>query len=152
VFAANYMAQTRVTNAPGTKKYAEALEAQITCKQKVQPLKAIRALQKAGIISPTTYIVSDSVSFFRVKKPMTVFGYKPVAVIGFDYYPRVFARGPGTSPGILLGILVTNPVNEVKTKLSFLDQQKVMIDEVDDTLGPPQKPRTRTEIYCFRWN
>jgi len=131
-----------------TSKFAEALEAQISCKEKVQPAKAIRALQRAGVIS-ATYDEEDSINIYRVKKPLTVFGYNVLSVIAFDE-DLPFERGPGTLPPTLIGILVPDRIKEVKAKLGYLESQGVIIEEHNESPGPPRKPRMRTEIWCSR--
>jgi len=149
-FAIAAPAQNKSTSpaAADTNKFAAALEAQISCKEKVQPAKAIRALQRAGVIS-RTYAEEDSINFYRVKMPLTVFGYKVLSVIAFDE-DLPFERGPGTLPPTLLGILVSDRIKDVKAKLGYLESQSVIIEEHDDSPGPPHKPRMRTEIWCSR--
>jgi hypothetical protein len=131
------------------KKFAASLEAQVSCSEKLAPIKAVRALQKAGIISKSAYIVVDSVSYFKVRRPLNVLGYKIEAVSGFDYEPRVFERGPGTSPGRRLGIVVPASVEDVKSKLKALSSRKVMFEEAEDFESEPRQRRARTEITCL---
>jgi hypothetical protein len=66
LFVVSALAQVE-TDTSQNRKYAAALETQISCWQKPEPTKAIRALQQASIISKRTYNVVDSVSFFKVK-------------------------------------------------------------------------------------
>src|SRR5437667_12719303 len=66
-------------------KFADALQDQVSCGQKPEPAKAIRALQKEGIVSNKPYNIVDSVSFFRLQKPLNVLGFKVYAVSAFDY-------------------------------------------------------------------
>jgi len=132
------------TGATDTSKFAAALEAQIGCKGELQPAKAVRALQHAGII-PAKYYRSESTNYYSVNKPLTVFGFNAVAVVAFD--PDLpFDRAPGTLPPVLLGILVAEPLKEVKAKLGYLEAGNVVIDQTDE--GTQRKPRLRTEIYC----
>ena len=134
--------------ATDTSKFAQALEAQIGCKEELQPAKAIRALLRAGVIS-ARYDEEDSVSYYPVKKPLTVFGYRVLSVIAFD--PDLpFERGPGTLPPVLLGILVADPMKAVKAKLGYLESRNVIIDEHVERTGPSHRPHTRTEIWCSR--
>lgn len=148
LFMVGAMAQVK-TAAAQDKRFADALEAQISCGEKLEPIKAIRALQKAGIISKSAYIVVDSVSYFKVRRPLTVLGYRVESVSGFDYEPRVFERGPGTSPGQRLGIIVPASVEEIKSKLKSLDSRKIMFEKPEDFETEPRKPRVRTEITCL---
>src|SRR5437762_1656882 len=99
LLAVSAMGQVK-TAASQYKEFADALETQVSCAQKPEPIKAIRALRKAGIISRTPYNVVDSISYFRVTKPLTVLGFEVYSVLGFDYNQKIFARGPGTSPGL----------------------------------------------------
>src|SRR5438445_5099348 len=150
VLAVSAMGQVK-NAASQYKKFADALETQVSCAQKPQPTKAIRALQKAGIISRTPYNVVDSISYFRVRKPLTILGFEVYSVLGFDYNQKVFARGPGTSPGTTLGIVVPYSVADVTSRLKNLDSQKsIIIDESEDETGLKGKAHVRTEIYCFR--
>ncbi len=146
VLTANVPAQRKTD--PSDKKFAAALEAQISCRQKLQPSKAIRALQNAGILPRHPYNSVDSVNYFRIKKPLSVWGLKVFSVLGFDNNPKIFERGPGTSPGILLGVVVPYPVDEVKSKLKDLDRQKITIQEATDEIGISRTPHIRTEIFC----
>lgn len=143
---ANVTAQR--TTAPANKKFAEALEAQISCRQKPQPSKAIRALQNAGIAFRQPYNSVDSVNYFKIKQPLRVLGLKVYSVLGFDTNPKIFERGPGTSPGILLGVVVPYSVDQVKSKLKALDTQKLNIEEARDEIGIRRKSHIRTEISC----
>ena len=133
---------------PSNQNFADALEAQISCRQKPQPSKAIRALQRAGFLARRPYNSVDSVNYFRIKKPLNVWGFNVYSVLGFDNNPKLFERGPGTSPGILLGIVVPYPVEEVKAKLKDLDPQKITIEAATDEIGIGRKSHIRTEIFC----
>ena len=137
------------TGAPQNKKFADALEAQVSCGRELEPVKAIRALQKAGIISKSQYIVVDSINYFKVKRPLTVFGFKVQSVLGFDEAPKIFARGPGTSPGILLGIIIPLSVVEVKSKLKDSAQKLTIEEAQDDDFANQNKSRLRTQVICF---
>jgi len=151
IFAATvFLALTASVNAQSVRsKFAAALEDQIRCSEKPEPYRAIRALQRAGLVRRNYYINVDSLSYFRVRKPLTVFGMKVVSVIGFDAYP-MFGRGPGTSPGITIGVVVPYSVEEVKQRLSRLPQDKIMIDEAEDYIGT-NAPKNRTEIWCSEY-
>src|SRR6478672_4845833 len=110
VFIALLAFSTNATAQSASSKFAAALEDQIRCSEKPEPYRAIRALQRAGLVKRNYYINVDSLSYFRVQKPLEVFGMKVVAVIGFDAYP-MFGRGPGTSPGTTIGVVVPFSVN-----------------------------------------
>jgi len=146
VFTAVLVFSSSVNAQSANSKFAAALEDQIRCSEKPEPYRAIRALQRAGLVKRNYYINVDSLSYFRVQKPLEVFGMKVVAVIGFDAYP-MFGRGPGTSPGTTIGVVVPFSVNEVKRRLAGLPQDKIMIDEAEDQTGPTT-PKNRTEISC----
>lgn len=79
--------------------FAKALEDQISCNQKIDPIKAIRALKKVGIISGRAYITIDSLNYFRVNRRLKVFGLDVRSIVAFDYDSNLFRRGPGTAPG-----------------------------------------------------
>src|SRR5687768_15906316 len=64
-------------------KFSTALESQLSCKNAPEPAKAIGALQRAGMLERRSYFVIDSVNYFRVRRPLTVWGFKVVSVFGF---------------------------------------------------------------------
>jgi hypothetical protein len=130
--------------------YSAALESQITCAQFLDPAKAIGSLQRAGVIEQRLYLNYDSLNYFRVRKPLVVWGLRVVSVFGFDHNERIFERGPGTAPPVELGVVVPYPVARVKSKLSRLGLQNVKVQRAAELDIPPRRGRSRalTEIYC----
>lgn len=137
---------------PLEEKYSVALESQISCRQSPEPAKAIRSLQSAGILEQRDYFNIDSYNYFKVKKSLTVFGFKVVAVFGFDHNPQIFRRGPGTAPPIALGIVVPNSVAEVKSKLLNLGIRNVEVETALEVIAPSgnSKSSILTQISCTK--
>jgi len=131
-------------------KYSAALESQISCSQFLDPAKAISALRSAGVIERRSYLNYDSLNYFKVRKPLTVWGLRVVSVFGFDHDERVFERGPGTAPPVELGVVVPYTVAEVKFKLSGLGLQNIKVQRAAELDISPRRGRSRalTEIYC----
>jgi len=74
-------------------------------------------LQAGGYIDQT-YIVEDTISYFKLLKPLAVLGFRPVAVFGFqEGYENFFERGPGTLPPEMIGIVVRGNQDSVKLRL-----------------------------------
>jgi hypothetical protein len=131
-------------------KFSTALESQVSCKETPDPARAISALQKAGIIQRRSYLNVDSLNYFRVRRPLTVWGFKVVSVFGFAFNPRIFERGPGTAPPITLGVVV--PVSEatVRARLLRLGFEHIGVqraEELDIDLKNT-KSSVLTEIHC----
>jgi hypothetical protein len=140
-----YLASVSLSQS-STAKFAAALEDQIRCTKKPEPSRAIGAMQRAGIIRQNHYINVDSISYFRVRKPLTVFGLKVVSVMGFDV-GRPFGRGPGTSPGLTIGVVVPVSVERAKQAVGKQASSKTSIDPAEDVLENNIQ-KNRTEISC----
>lgn len=67
-----------------------------------------------------------------------------------DNFGKFFVRGPGTSPPEMIGIVVSEPVDKVKGKLSEIDLTSLDVDEtVLDLNGDLANSSKRlTEITC----
>lgn len=131
-------------------KFSTALESQISCGQPLEPAKAVGALQRAGMIERRSYLNLDSLSYFKAKSPLTVWGFRVVSVFGFAQNPRIFERGPGTAPPVILGVVVPYSEREVKAKLSSfglsnIGVQRAMESDVTQKRG---RHSNLTEIYC----
>ncbi|MGI9167981.1 MAG: hypothetical protein ACR2G5_16650 [Pyrinomonadaceae bacterium] len=131
-------------------RFSTALESQLVCKNTPEPARAIGALQKTGIIERRSYLNFDSVSYFRVRQPLNVWGFKVVSVFGFDFHPRIFERGPGTAPPITLGVVVPVSERNVKDKLSSLGLENIAIGRAAelDMDSKRAKSTVLTEISC----
>ena len=131
-------------------KFSTALESQLSCKNTPEPAKAIGALQRAGIIERRTYINIDSMNYFHVRQPVTVWGFKVVSVFGFDFNPRIFERGPGTAPYITLGVVVPVSERNVKAKLSSLGLENIAVGRAAELELDSKRIKSSvlTEIYC----
>jgi hypothetical protein len=133
-------------------KFSTALESQLLCKQAPEPARAIGALQRAGIVERRSYINIDSMNYFRVRQPLTVWGLKVVSVLGFDFNPRIFERGPGTAPYITLGVVV--PISEANVKAKLLSLgvsfEHIGVQRAEDLDFDSKRAKAsvRTEISC----
>lgn len=108
-------------------------------------------LRRTGFISKT-YMVFDTVSYFRLRRPLTVWNFAPVAVFGWQGgFEKFFARGPGTSPPEMIGIVVRDTVTAVNAKLEKLGVRGLHIEEADfDLSGRYYKSKSPlTEISCW---
>ena len=119
-------------------KKSSSFEEILSCKDKPQPYKTINQLLNDKIISKTN-LGADSISYFKVIKPLNVWGLEVKYIFGHDeeiserYYKKLFTRSLGTSPGHLIGVSVAQPVSFVKEKLKSFDLEKkgsgISIDE-----------------------
>jgi len=131
-------------------KFSTALESQLSCKEKPKPAKAIGALQRMGIIYRRPYFGVDSLNYFHVRQPLTVWGFKVVSVFGFDFNPRIFERGPGTAPPITLGVVVALSETAVKARLLSLDLQNIAVQRAAELELDSRRTKSTvmTEIAC----
>ena len=128
-------------------KHELALEGQIACKEVPRPMATITALQRAGYISRSPFVVVDSINFFRVKRPMEIFGLPVVSVAGFDYHPRMFRVSPGTLPGTLLGVVVPRSVAKVRSTLAGKANLESMWVNQSMDIVPIRNDRTK--VVCL---
>jgi hypothetical protein len=131
-------------------KFSAALESQISCKDTLDPAKAIGALQRAGMIEGRSYLNYDSLNYFKAKKRLTVWGFNVVSIFGFSQNPRIFERGPGTAPPITLGVVVPYSEARIKLKLSSLGLQNIKVQRAAELDIPGRRNRSRmlTEVFC----
>ena len=131
-------------------KFSSALESQLSCKNAPEPAKAIGALQRAEMIERRSYFVIDSVNYFRVRRPLTVWGFKVVSVFGFAFSPRIFDRGPGTAPPLTLGVVIPDSEANVKAKLLGLGLEHISVQRAAelDFDSKRTKATVLTEISC----
>ncbi|GGC67883.1 hypothetical protein GCM10010994_28080 [Chelatococcus reniformis] len=90
-------------------------------------------------------MVSDSMSFFKVRKPLTVDGLPVVAVFGFDETGEFpFARGPGTSPGQVFGITTATDSAALERWIRNHPGKFILVDT------PSALGAGLTDVYCSR--
>ena len=134
-----------------TKKYADQLEQMLACKANPKSGKFLIGLQRNGFIGKT-YQVMDTVSYFKLRRPLKVWSFAPVAVFGWEAgYPKFFDRGPGTSPPEMIGIVVKESVPSVNAKLEKLGIQGLNVEKADfDLRGRSNDSNAPlTEISCW---
>jgi len=141
----NEQASTRANE-----KASAALESQLACKNTPEPAKAIGALQQTGMVERRSYLNVDSLNYFRARQPMTVWGFKVVSVFGFDFYPRIFERGPGTAPPITVGVVVSASVTTVKSTLKRLGLENTNVQRAAELELDAKRTKSisLTDIYC----
>jgi len=143
---AGVLAQTN----PQSKKYAKQLEQQLACKSNPKAGKFLIDLRRSGFISKT-YMVMDTISYFKLRRPMKVWSFTPVAVFGWEGgYEKFFERGPGTSPPEMIGIVVRDSVADVKTELQKLGIENLEVEQAEfDLNGRSYHSKAPlTEVSC----
>jgi hypothetical protein len=133
-----------------SKKYAGQLEKLLECKQNPKPGKFLIELRRTGFIS-RTYTVYDTISYFKLRRPLKVWTFSPVAVFGWQGgYEKFFDRGPGTSPPEMIGIVVRESIPDVKTELQKLGVEKLEVEQAEfDLNGRTYHSKAPlTEISC----
>lgn len=132
------------------RQFSAALESQLACGQTPDPARAVGALRGAGVIARRNYLNYDSFNYFRVRKPLAVWGLRAVSVFGYANDPHVFERGPGTSPPVTLGVVVPYTVARVRSKLAGLGLPNVKVRRAQELEIPGwhRRGRALAEIYC----
>lgn len=134
-----------------TRKYSSMLGKQLTCNSNPKAGKLLMELSRKRFISKT-YVVQDSISYYRLKRPMSVLGFNPVAVFGFQQgYDNFFLRSPGTAPPEMVGIITRDSVSSAKTRLSKLGLKNVRVEEhLYNLAGNVNRSKKKfVEIMCW---
>lgn len=108
-------------------------------------------LRKDGYID-RTYVVEDTISYFKLHKPLRVLGFNAVGVFGFqEGYEKFFERGPGTLPPEMIGIIVRGNQDSVKLRLRNLgiDNLEVEPHEYDINGRDRQRRSGSVSIACW---
>ena len=131
-------------------KFSAALESQLACRNAPEPAKAVGALQQTGMVERRSYLNIDSLNYFRARQPLTVWGFKVISVFGFDFYPRIFERGPGTAPPITLGVVVSASVTTVQSTLKRLGLENTNVQPAAELELNAKRAKSivLTDIYC----
>ena len=149
VCAAPSVAQSVVpSTAGGVAASVRALEDQLRCASNPEPGKALLALIANGLITEPTEF-GDGVPTLLPRGELKVFGHNVVSVHGFEEDPKgrakdLFPRGPGTSPGHFISIVLDAQPSSVDYKpVQYPDDSWAgsTISEAPDGPG-------RTEIEC----
>jgi len=131
-------------------KYAVQLERLMACKENPKAGKFLIELRRTGFISKT-YIVMDTISYFKLRRPLKVWSFAPVAVFGWQGgYEKFFDRGPGTSPPEMVGIVVRESLADVNAKLQKLGIGNLDVEEAESDLNGRSyhSKAPLTEISC----
>jgi hypothetical protein len=129
---------------------AVTFENQLKCKSNPKAGKILTTLRRQRFISKT-YMVMDSVSYFRLHKPFRILGFNSLAVFGFQQGYRMFERGPGTAPPEMIGIVVRESPKTVSMRLQKLGVRNLHVEEAElDLNGNLNKSKRKlTEISCW---
>jgi hypothetical protein len=133
-----------------SKKYAGQLEQLMACKSNPKAGKFLIELRRTGYIS-TTYTVFDTISYFKLRRPLKVWNFSPVAVFGWQGgFEKFFDRGPGTSPPEMIGIVVRESLADVNAKLQKLGIRNLDVEQAEfDLNGRSYHSKAPlTEISC----
>lgn len=133
-----------------SKKYAGQLEQLLACKSNPKAGKFLIELRRTGFISKT-YTVVDTISYFKLRRPLKVWSFTPVAVFGWEGgFEKFFDRGPGTSPPEMIGIVVRESVPAVKAELQKLGIENLNVEQAEfDLNGRSYHSKAPlTEISC----
>ena len=128
-----------------------SLESQLLCKADPKAGKLLMDMKQSGFID-RTYVVEDTISYFKLHKPMRVLGFNPVAVFGFqEGYEKFFERGPGTLPPEMIGIIVRGDQDSVKLRLRkmAIDNLEVEPHEYDLNTGNVRPKANLVSIACW---
>lgn len=131
--------------------YPPLFENQLRCKSNPKAGKLLIDLRRRGFIN-RAYVVEDTVSYFKLNKPLRVLGFSPVGVFGFQKgYPRFFVRGPGTLPPETIGIVVRDDVANVKARLTKLGMSNLEVESHHyDLRGNVKETGNQlTQIACW---
>ena len=122
------------------------LEQSLLCQRDPNPVAALAALKKGGLIESAPREVSDGAPVHRANAPLTVFGFPVTEVSGFD--PKSVKpenRFPGTLSPLFLSVVVSGELATVKAELERRSSGKAVVSKGSaDT-----KQRPTTEIACF---
>ena len=132
------------------KKYSAQIEQLMACKSNPKAGKFLIELRRTGYIS-TTYTVFDTISYFKLRRPLKVWNFSPVAVFGWQGgYEKFFERGPGTSPPEMIGIVVREALADVNAKLQKLGIGNLDVEQAEfDLNGRSYHSKAPlTEISC----
>ncbi|WP_338664322.1 hypothetical protein VQH23_03970 [Pararoseomonas sp. SCSIO 73927] len=96
-------------------------------------------------------MVYDSLNFFELRQPVELAGMPVVAVYGFDEEaPADFKRGPGTSPGNVLGFVTTAPLYNLDTWRQRTNPRLSVDDYTNYGRSGPTPPRAK-QVHCSYW-
>ena len=135
----------------GAKNYSSRLEQLMACKSSPKPGKFLIELRRTGFIAKT-YVVMDTISYFKLRRPLKVWSFSPVAVFGWQGgFEKFFERGPGTSPPEMIGIVVRESLADVKPKLQKLGLENLNVEQAEfDLNGRSYHSKAPlTEISCL---
>ncbi|HUR98306.1 MAG TPA: hypothetical protein VMZ26_09610 [Pyrinomonadaceae bacterium] len=131
--------------------HARSFESRLRCKSDPQAAKLLMDMRRDGFIN-RPYVVEDSVSYFKLLRPIKVLGFNPYAVFGFQQgYPKFFERGPGTAPPEMIGIVVRGNQSSIKLKLRNMgiDNLEVEPRELDANKTDRAWGRNLVSIACW---
>jgi hypothetical protein len=131
--------------------YSRSFESQLRCRANPQAGKLLTDLRTSGYID-RTYVVEDTISFFKLLKPLRILGFNPVAVFGFQQgYEKLFARGPGTLPPEMIGIVVRGNQDNVKLRLRNLGIDNLEVEPHEYDINGRHKVKRSGLVAIACW-
>lgn len=136
------------TTVGGVAASIRALEDQLRCANNPEPGKALLALITNGLLSEPTEF-GDGVPTLLPRGELEVFGHHVVSVHGFEEDPKgrakdLFPRGPGTSPGHFISIVLDAEPSSVNYKPVQHPDDSWSGSTISEAADDPSK----TEITC----
>ena len=131
--------------------YSRSLESQLRCKAKPQAAKFLLDLRRDGFINQP-YVVEDSISYFKLLKPLRVLGFSPIGVFGYQAcYLKFFERGPGTAPPEMIGIVVRANQDAVKLRLRNLGIDNLEVEPHEWDINRRTKLTRASQVSIGCW-
>lgn len=122
------------------------LEQSLLCQRDPNPVAALAALKKGGLIENVPREVVDGAPVHRAKASLLVFGFPVTEVSGFD--PKSVtpeSRFPGTLSPLFLSVVVSGEPATVKAEVERRSSGKAVVSK--GSAG--SKQRSTAEISCF---
>jgi hypothetical protein len=132
-------------------QYARSLDDQLRCKTNPHAGKLLMDMQRSGFIRQT-YVVEDTISYFKLYKPVRVLGFSAVAVFGFEEgFEKFFERGPGTLPPEMIGIVVRGTQDGIKLRLRKLGIDNLEVEPHEYDINGHAKVRRSGLVSIACW-
>jgi hypothetical protein len=132
-------------------QYAKSFDSQLRCKTSPKAGQLLIDMQRSGFIRQT-YVVEDTISYFKLYKPLRVLGFNAVAVFGFEGgYEKFFKRGPGTLPPEMIGIVVRGTQDGIKLRLRKMGIDNLEVEPHEYDINGHAKVRRSGLVSIACW-
>lgn len=140
-----YMVLALALAAPSLAMAAVEIDKGLMCEMSATTF--FQPIVQRKLIKLQPYTVVDSISHFRAthdvfgpnRGGMRAFGMQVGAVFGYASGQMIFARGPGTEPPELYGVIVKESIANVRATLDSVGATQTKVRRVS---------ATETAIYC----